>query len=129
LDSNDEGQTWNNFRQLTTAFGQCYGFPAALSDGAVVVIHDTRYGPGVPSGRAMISYDEGQTWEDEAYYIYAPGVVGNAGGIGYSQSVVLADDLILTIAGTTDTGGRVSHAAAIGRSDLTAIRWKPAKRK
>jgi len=60
-DSDDGGATWQNLRQLTTVFGQCHGFPTALSDGTVVVIHDTRYGPGPPSGRALVSRDEGQT--------------------------------------------------------------------
>jgi len=101
VDSDDEGRSWQNFRQLTTVFGQCYGYPAALSDGTVVVIHDTRYGPGPPSGRAMISYDEGETWEDEVYYLCEGGA--------YSASVVLEGDVILTIVGET------------------AIRWKPVR--
>ena len=46
-DSYDQGVSWKNFRQLTTVFGQTRGYPAALSDGTVVVIHDTRYGPPV----------------------------------------------------------------------------------
>ena len=122
LESDDDGETWkeDSFRQLTTAFGQCYGDPVALSDGTVVMIHDTRYGPGVPSGRAMISRDEGKTWEDEAYYMY----YGKATS-GYSQSVALKDGVILTIAGTTEVGW--SWDTCIGRSDLTAIRWKPVK--
>ena len=101
-DSDDQGRTWQNFRQLCTVLGQCYGFPAALSDGTVVVTHDSRYGPYPSSCRAMISYDEGQTWEDEAYFVAAT--------LG-AQSVVVEDDVILTIA---VTGG-----------GLTAIRWKP----
>jgi len=56
-DSEDQGRSWQNFRQLTTVLGQCHGEPAALSDGTVVVIHDSRYGPGTEAGRAMISYD------------------------------------------------------------------------
>ena len=123
LDSDDGGRSWTNFRQLTTTFGQCYGYPAALSDGTVVVIHDTRYGPGVQSGRAMISRDEGKTWQDEVYYTYYGKAVS-----GYSQSVVLKDGVILTIAGTSDYGPATSTwAEAVGRSDLTAIRWKPVK--
>ena len=46
LESYDEGQTWKNFRQLTTTLGQCYGFPVVLKDGTVVVVHTTPYGPG-----------------------------------------------------------------------------------
>ena len=93
----------------------------------MTVVRTNGYSPD-RSGVAMISHDEAQTWEDEAYYIYAPGVVGKAGNIGYSQSVVLEGGLILTIAGTTDTAGRASASANIGRSDLTAIRWKPLKK-
>ena len=102
--SDDGGRSWKNFRQLTTVFGQCYGYPAALSDGTVVVVHDCRYGPYPPSARVMISNDEGATWEDEAYYL------SRTKGM---QSVVLEDDTVLTI---VETGGR-----------LVAIRWKPVK--
>ena len=71
----------------------------------------------------MISYDEGQTWEDEVYYMY----FGSATA-GYSQSVVLGDDLILTVAATTEhLPGLGSWDACIGNSDLMAIRWKPVK--
>jgi len=134
VDSDDEGRTWGNFRQLTTVHGQCYGYPAALSDGTVVVVHDSRYGPSPPSytgpderrfdqGRAMISYDEGETWENEVYYMFYGKAIS-----GYSQSVVLEDDVILTIAGTTEeAAANQSWDAATGHSDLTAIRWKPIK--
>ena len=134
----DGGRTWENLRLLTTVFGQCYAFPAALSDGTVAVIHDSRYGPGrlrplafplnekvpspgVPSGRAMISRDEGRTWEDEVYYTH----YGDSDS-GYSQSAVLDDGTILTIAGTSDYPDAAFRPdGAVGRSDLTAIRWRP----
>jgi hypothetical protein len=121
-DSEDEGRTWKGFRQLTTVFGQCYGFPAALSDGTVAVVHDHRYPRGLP-GRAMISRDEGVTWEDEVYSIYYGAAIS-----GYSESVVLEGDVILTIAGTTENmTARELWDGATGRSALTAIRWKPEK--
>ena len=137
-ESGDGGQTWENARQLTTVRGQCYGFPTALSDGTVVVIHDSRYGPGgvripdiplndkipspgVPSARARISRDEGRTWEDEVYYTHYGDPIS-----GYSQSVVLEDGTILTIAGTCDhPPAATDWGAALGNSDLTAIRWRP----
>lgn len=124
MNSDDKGKTWTNFRQLSTFYGQCSGFPAALSDGTVVVVRTNGYNP-VKSGVAMVSYDEGETWEDEVYYMYAP-ANGKAGGIGYSQSMMLDDDLILTITGTCSTSG--GHSAARGNSILTAIRWKPEKK-
>ena len=123
IDSDDGGRTWNNFRPLTTIYGQCYGYPAAQNDGTVMVIHDTRYGPGPDAARAMISRDEGKTWEDEVYYVFF-----GEGGTGYSQSVVLDDDTILTVGGTSvhPDAKRFWHAS-IGHSHLTAIRWKPVK--
>jgi len=122
LDSDDKGRSWQNFRQLTTVFGQARGFPAALSDGTVVVVRNNGYSPN-PSGLAMISYDEGRTWEDEAYHMYYARAVA-----GYANSVALADGTILTIAGTSDhPDAEYSWDACIGRSYLTAIRWKPVK--
>ena len=119
-DSTDGGKSWTDWRQLTTVFGQCRGYPAALSDGTVVVIHDNRTTlgpPGSPGSRAMVSHDEGKTWEDEVYYLDY-----SAWGGSYNASVVLEDDLILTIDGTTDRGS--GWSAAIGHADMTAIRWR-----
>ena len=71
----------------------------------------------------MVSCDEGVTWKDEVYPMY----YGSAES-GYSQSVVLDDDTILTVAGTTDNPEAVEvWDAATGHSDLTAIRWKPVR--
>ena len=123
LDSVDGGQTWRNLRPLTTVYGQCYGYPAAQRDGTVVVVHDTRYGPGPDASRAMISHDEGRTWEDEVYYLFF-----EKGMSSYTQSVVLADDTILTLGGTaSDPKAKRQWTGAIGNSHLTAIRWKPVK--
>ena len=96
LDSLDGGQSWQNFRQLCTRFGQTRGYPVALGDGTLVVTHDTRYGPGGPGSRAMISRDEGQTWQDEVYYLDYSSAPGS-----YNSSVALDDGLILTVVGST----------------------------
>ena len=58
----------------------------------------------------MISHDEGQTWEDEVYYL------DTSEPSGYNQSLVLEDDTILTISSRND-------------NEITAIRWKPLKKK
>ena len=113
-DSEDKGQTWENVRQLTTVFGQTRGYAAALGDGTVVLVHDTRYGPGGPGSRAMISLDEGKTWEDEVYYLDYSSAPGS-----YNASVVLEDDLILTITGSIKPGGDPREPA-----DMVAIRWQ-----
>ena len=119
-DSDDNGKTWSPARLLTTVFGQPYGYPAVQSDGTVVVIHDTRYGPGPPGSRAMISRDEGRTWLDEVYYLDSTTFTGS-----YTASVVMEDDTIVTIAGSSQTPG--SWKEVKNKTDLYAIRWKPVK--
>jgi photosystem II stability/assembly factor-like uncharacterized protein len=119
-DSRDLGRTWRNFRQLTTVFGQTRGYPVALSDGTVVVIHDTRYGPGSPGSRALISRDEGKTWQDEVYYLDYTTFTGS-----YNASILLDDDLILTVTGSSQAGN--SWQAVKDHTDFFAIRWKPKK--
>ena len=115
LESVDEGKTWTNFRMLMSVHGQCYGFPAALPDGRVVLVHTTPYGPGPRGSRAMISHDEGRTWEDESYYLTF------SEPSGYNQSVVLKDGTVLTVACRHD------FIAPWGSKTETAvaIRWKP----
>ncbi len=117
-ESVDGGRTWVNFRQLSTVFGQCYGYPAALPDGRVVLVHTTPYGPGPRGSRAMISYDEGQTWEDETYYLTF------SEPSGYNQSVVLKDGTILTVAARQDFLADKQRPS----ETFVAIRWKPVKR-
>lgn len=121
--SDDKGLTWSPPRLLTTLYGQCFGFPVMQNNGTVVVVHDTRYGPGPAggNGRAMISRDEGKTWEDETYYMYYGTAITN-----YSQSVVLSDDTIVTVGGASDhPPGRYEYHACYGYADQTVIRWRP----
>ena len=127
-DSEDLGESWKNLRPLTNVHGQCHGFGVGLSDGSVVVTHDHRYPPGTPGNKAMISHDEGRTWEDEVYYVsFATVPEGQA---GFSESVVLEDDTILTIAGTSDQArdrylpSSTPGTTTVGRTDVWAIRWK-----
>ena len=119
-DSDDGGLTWSPPRMLTTVHGQPFGAPAAQSDGTVVVIHDTRYGPGHPGSRAMISRNEGRTWLDEVYYLDTTEFTGS-----YSASLVLDDDTILSICGSSQAGN--DWDAVKAATDLYAIRWKPVK--
>lgn len=127
IDSNDGGQTWSVPRLLTTVYGQTFGYPAVQSDGTVVVVHDTRYGPGRPGARALISRDEGKTWDNEVYYLDHTEITGS-----YSASVVLKDDTILTISASSrvplsKVSGRQREKDGDTMTDLYAIRWKPQK--
>ena len=120
-DSDDGGKTWHRFRQLTNYHGQCHGYGVGLSDGTFMVAYDHRYPRDLSSGRAMISRDEGETWEDEVYYLYY-----GDGVSGFSQSLALDDGSILTVGGIShELEGRRSWAGASGKSELWAIRWKP----
>ncbi len=118
MESADGGQTWSPPRMLCTAYGQTFGYPAVQSDGTVVVIHDTRYGPGPPGSRAMISRDEGKTWLDELYYLDSTTFTGS-----YSASMVFADDTILSICGSSQAPG--SWDEVRDNTDIYAIRWRP----
>ena len=121
MESADGGQTWSSPRMLCTAYGQTFGYPAVQSNGTVVVIHDTRYGPGPPGSRAMISRDEGRTWLDEVYYLDSTTFTGS-----YSASVVFADDTILSICGSSQAPG--SWDEVRDNTDIYAIRWRPVKK-
>ena len=121
MDSADGGQTWSSPRMLCTVYGQTFGYPAVQSNGTVVVIHDTRYGPGPPGSRAMISRDEGRTWLDEVYYLDSTTFTGS-----YSASVVFADDTILSICGSSQAPG--SWDGVRDNTDMYAIRWQPVQR-
>ena len=119
-DSDDLGDTWKDLRPLTNVHFQSHGFGVGLSDGSVVVTHDHRSPPGTEGNKAMISHDEGRTWEDEVYYVsFATVPEGQA---GFSESVVLEDDTILTIAATSDMP--VTWPGTRPVADVWAVRWK-----
>ena len=103
---------------MTTVFGQTRGYPVALGNGTVVVVHDTRYGPGSPGSRAMISHDAGKTWQDEVYYLDFTTFTGS-----YNASVRMDDGMILTVTGSSQAGK--TWEAVRQNTDFYAIRWKP----
>ena len=97
------------------------GIPQSRATGLWSLFHDTRYGPGPPGSRAMISRDEGRTWLDEIYYLDSTTFTGS-----YSASVVFADDTILSICGSSQALG--SWDGVRDNTDIYAIRWRPAER-
>ena len=118
-DSADGGATWTNLRQLTTVGGQCHGAAVGLTNKRVVVAYDHRYPRELATGRAMVSHDEGQSWEDEVYYL----IHGN--DAGYTRHLALDGEEILTLVGQCYGDVEKGWDQQIGNSHFVLIRWKP----
>ena len=114
-DSDDNGLTWNNLRQLTTVFGQCHGFPTGLTNNRVVVCHDNRYPDELGGGRAMVSHDDGKTFEDEVYYL-CHGI-----GAGHARTVTLDGEEMLTMVGSNQLP---IEPIPVGQTSFSIIRWR-----
>lgn len=89
--SDDKGKTWS--QPMATGVD---GYPPHLmvhSSGAVICSYCRRGGPGNQSERALVSYDNGETWADD-YEIHGDVPFCD---FGYPASVELADGSILTV--------------------------------
>lgn len=117
-DSEDGGETWTNLRQLTTVFGQCHGAGVGLSANRVVVAHDHRYPRKMGSGRAMVSHDGGQNWDDEVYYLC------HGHCAGFPRHITVDGEEILTFIGSYYGDVDKGWHHLIGRSHFVLIRWK-----
>ena len=115
--SDDRGRTWTPPRQLATVFGQCYGAGVGLVRNRAVVTTDYRYPREVGSGRALVSLDGGETWQDEVYYL----THGRAAG--YAATISPDGEEMLTLAGSC-YGDVSSWDNCIGRTDFAIIRWR-----
>ena len=78
---------------------------------------DHRYPRNMSSGRALVSLDQGATWEDEVYYL------NNGNAAGYAATLSLDGEEMLTLTGATP-GDANSWDAAIGKTDFAIIRWR-----
>ena len=70
------------------------------------------------SGRALVSLDQGATWEDEVYYLDYTTFVGS-----YNGSVPLDDGRLLTISASSQAGN--SWDAVRNDTEVYAIAWQP----
>jgi hypothetical protein len=113
-ESSDYGRTWSPPRQVTRRFGDTPGELVRLSDGRIVLLHTRRYPYTAGHLRAQVSPDEGQTWSAEAYIV--------SEGHGYSGSVVLPDDTIVTVCG--DRAAAENGQMMAERGGGCAVRWK-----
>ena len=111
-DSQDNGRTWQDFRPLRRTAdgpselvnGECHGELSELSSGTLVVTYDHRYPYERQQVLARVSHDQGQTWSAEVYNLTRAGgsILGSSTrgyGSGYTSSVVLEDDTIVTMTG------------------------------
>ena len=118
-ESLDSGRSWHNKRKVITGLQPNGADLTQLKDGTLVMqfLHDSepkstihnefKY---VDSLRAVISHDEGQTWENQVY------VIGSSPGAYQGNSVELADGNILTACVNTSGSGM----------RLQAVKWHPA---
>ena len=120
-DSDDGGRTWTDVRQLTKLPGDCPGELVRLSDGRIVAIYSHRYPYGHGDTSALVSNDEGKSWSKERYIVSI--------GSGYSGSVVLEDDTIVTVCGNTQLNDIVAVGVNVQNSNAEpwrahAVRWR-----
>ena len=115
--SDDGGASWTPLRQLATILGQCYCAGVGLSDNRAVIIMDHRYPREMGSGRAMVSLNGGETWEDEVYY------VSHGRAAGYAATISLDGEEMLTLTGSC-YGDVSGWDKCIGRTAFSVIRWQ-----
>ncbi len=118
--SDDGGSTWTPPRQLATVLGQCYCAGVGLSDNRAVAIMDHRYPREMGSGRAMVSLDGDETWEDEVYYI------SHGRAAGYTATISFDGEEMLTLAGSC-YGDVSKWDNCVGNTKFAIIRWRLAE--
>ena len=91
--------------------------------GTVYVILASIICKSTDGGRTWTSYPRSERMNGLFEVLSDGTFIGITGS--YNASVVLKDDIILTIAGSSQAGN--SWEAVIDNTDMTAIRWKPVK--
>ena len=124
-ESEDQGYTWKHWRRVTDGTFDVPGELVQLPDGTVVMIFAHRTQDPPPCGTwAMISRDEGRTWEENRYIINE--TCYRTTDWGFSASAVLKDGSILTLSGCR--GGGWINRERLNRMNpghIRAIRWRP----
>ena len=107
-ESTDDGRTWVDERRVT-GYEQCSGELTLLADGRTLVLqYDSRYPDRFAEAgvRARVSYDTGQTWEDEEY------ILGE--GENYPGAIATPDGGLITVCPYQNEGR------------MQAVHWRPA---
>lgn len=115
-ESADGGKSWKNLRPVVDVeerpfleSGECNGELVEMVDGRLVLIHQRRYPRNASELVARLSTNGGKTWRPDRYHVNL--------GFGYSSSLVLEDETIVTVTGSSDGGGGQPRGAMI-------IRWR-----
>jgi hypothetical protein len=116
-DSTDGGNSWSRNRQVTTECGQCHGAAVGLQNKRVVMVYDHRYPRPMSSARAVVSSDEGKTWQNEVYYL-SNGVVA-----GFARTITLDGEEMLTLTGSY-YGEKIGWDDVTGNTKFHIIRWR-----
>ncbi len=130
--SKDEGKTWSDLKPLYE-WGRHHPSMVSMPNGDIVMTYVVRLGyPATHDGfpqfgvEAVVSHDNGQTWDKEHRYILATWVGNITGATAWfcsvqsTSTVLLPDGMLLTVFGT---GFRNLAAAKVCKMDVAMVRW------
>ncbi len=131
--SKDEGKSWSGLKPLYE-WGRHHPSMVLMPGGDIVMTYVVRLGmPATYEGfpqfgvEAVVSHDNGQTWDKEHRYILATWV-GNITGptawfcsVQSTSTVLLPDGMLLTAFGA---GFRNLKGAKICKMDVALVRWR-----
>jgi len=131
--SKDQGKTWSDLEPLYE-WGRHHPCMVRMPGGDIVMTYVVRLGyPATHEGfpqfgvEAVVSHDNGQTWDKEHRYILATWVGNITGATAWfcsvqsTSTVLLPDGTLLTAFGT---GFRNPKGTKICKMDVALVRWR-----
>jgi len=131
--SKDEGKTWSDLKPLYE-WGRHHPSMVRMPNGDILMTYVVRLGyPATHDGfpqfgvEAVLSHDNGQTWDKEHRYILATWVGNITGATAWfcsvqsTSTVLLPDGMLLTAFGT---GFRNSPGTKVCKMDVAMVRWR-----
>jgi hypothetical protein len=115
-ESTDDGKSWGNYRNFGD-YGVLYPRALRLRDGRLLLTY-TQRGIFYPIGlRAILSYDDGETWDFQNDQIVIEGKTpwGQHSGGGFGNTVQLKDHSLVTC---------YTYRSADDRTHLEVVRWQ-----
>ncbi len=131
--SKDKGKTWSELSPLYE-WGRHHPSMVLMANGDIVMTYVVRLGyPATHEGfpqfgvEAVVSHDNGQTWDKKHRYILSTWVGNITGATAWfcsvqpTSTVLLPDGMLLTAFGT---GFRNSPGAKVCKMDVEMVRWR-----